>query len=39
MSGEQGFMKTEIPAEAERILQMLNERGMKRILWAAVSGI
>ena len=27
MSGEQGFMKTEIPAEAERILQMLNERG------------
>ena len=33
MSGEQGFMKTEIPAEAERILQMLNERGMKRILW------
>ena len=27
MSGEQGFMRTEVPAEAERILQMLNERG------------
>ena len=27
MSGEQGFIKTEIPAEAERILQTLNERG------------